>query len=93
MAPYYRIVTSIGALPLDQALLDSMEKANKEELEKLDARLAEAETTEGESDIADALRARANFLTRTGEKVCHCFSFCCAFHGCSSISSMYRTRR
>lgn len=69
MAPYYRIVTATNALPLEQSLLDSMEKANKEELEKLDARLAEAKTTEGESDIADALQARANFLTRVGEKV------------------------
>ncbi|GBE81660.1 PCI-domain-containing protein [Sparassis latifolia] len=68
MAPYYRLVTAASILPLDQALLESMEKANKEELEKLDLRLSEAEKTEGESDIADALHARANHLTRIGEK-------------------------
>jgi len=70
MTPYYRIVTATGALTPDPALLETMEKANKEELEKLDERLAEAEKTEGESEISDALKARANYLTRIGDKVC-----------------------
>lgn len=70
MAPYYRIVTSTNVLPLDNALLETMEKQNQEELEKLDQRLKEAEETEGETDIADALRSKANYLTRIGEKVC-----------------------
>jgi 26S proteasome regulatory subunit N7 len=69
MAPYYRIVTSAGALSPDPVLLETMEKSNKEALEKLDERLAEAEKTEGESEISDALRARANYLTRIGDKV------------------------
>ena len=46
-----------------------MEKTNKEELEKLDERLKEAEKTEGESEISDALKAKANYLTRVGDKV------------------------
>lgn len=71
MAPYYKTVTSASSiLPLDNTLLESMEKANAEELQKLDERLAEAEKTEGESEISDALKARANYLTRIGEKVC-----------------------
>jgi 26S proteasome regulatory subunit N7 len=68
MAPYYKIVTSSSALKLDPALLEQMEKSNTEELEKLDQRLAEAEKTEGESEISDALKARANYLTRIGDK-------------------------
>ena len=68
MTAYYRIVTSTGALTTDQPLLEEMEKANKEELEKLDQRLAEAEKTEGESEISDALRAKANYFTRIGDK-------------------------
>ena len=71
MAPYYRNVTAASSFfPLDQALLDNMEKANKEELKRLDERLADAEKTEGESEISDALKARANYLTRIGDKVC-----------------------
>ncbi|KAI0076430.1 PCI-domain-containing protein [Panus rudis PR-1116 ss-1] len=68
MAPYYRIVTSAGILPLDTALVERMEKENKEELEKLEERREEAEKMDGESDIADALRAKANYLTRIGDK-------------------------
>jgi 26S proteasome regulatory subunit N7 len=70
MGPYYRVITSTSSLlPLDQSLLDSMEKDNAEELKKLDDRLAEAEKIEGESEISDALKARANYLTRIGDKV------------------------
>ena len=46
-----------------------MEKENEEELKKLDERLEEAEKTEGETEIADALKARATYLTRIGDKV------------------------
>ncbi|KAH8116757.1 proteasome 26S subunit [Phellopilus nigrolimitatus] len=52
----------------DKALLEKMEAANAEELKKLDERLQEAEKTEGETEIADALRARATYLTRIGDK-------------------------
>ena len=69
MAPYYRLVVAANVLPLDQALLDRLEKENSAELERLDKVLKEAEETEGESDIADALRAKASYLTRIGEKV------------------------
>jgi 26S proteasome regulatory subunit N7 len=69
MAPYYRLVVAANVLPLDQALLDKLEKENAAELERLDQVLKEAEETEGESDIADALRAKASYLTRIGEKV------------------------
>jgi len=73
MAPYYKIVTSHSALPLDQTLLDTMEQQNKDELQKIEDRLAEAEKQEGETEISDALRAKATYLTRIGDKVCPCF--------------------
>jgi len=37
-------------------------------LAELDERLQEAEKTEGESEISEALRAKANYLTRIGHK-------------------------
>ncbi|KAF9459083.1 26S proteasome subunit RPN7-domain-containing protein [Collybia nuda] len=55
-------------IPLDSALLAEMEAANEAELKKLDDRLAEAHKTEGEMEISDALKARANYLTRIGSK-------------------------
>jgi hypothetical protein len=69
MAPYYKIVTSHSALPLDQALLDTMEQQNKDELQKIEDRLAESEKREGETEISDGLRAKATYLTRIGDKV------------------------
>lgn len=68
MAPYYRLVTAAGALKMDEELLKQMEKENEEELEKLDKRLKDAEETEGESEIGDALKAKAIYLTKIGER-------------------------
>lgn len=71
MAPYYRALTAAAAaapLALDPALLEKLEKANEEELRRLDERLVDAEKTEGETEIADALKARATYLTRIGDK-------------------------
>jgi 26S proteasome regulatory subunit N7 len=72
MSPYYKKLTSTpscSVLQIDQETLDSMEKTNADELQRLDERLAEAQKTEGESEISDALKARANYFTRIGEKV------------------------
>ncbi|KAF6744456.1 proteasome 26S subunit [Ephemerocybe angulata] len=79
MGPYYRSVTSALApsasgssgtatLELDQSLLESLEKANQEELKRLDERLEAAEKTEGETEISDTLKQKANYLTKIGDK-------------------------
>ncbi|KXN93204.1 26S proteasome non-ATPase regulatory subunit 6, partial [Leucoagaricus sp. SymC.cos] len=69
MAPYHKSKTStFSVLSLDKALLELLKKANEDELEILDEQLAEAERQEGESEISDALKARANYLTRIGDK-------------------------
>ncbi|KAF5392143.1 hypothetical protein D9757_001408 [Collybiopsis confluens] len=70
MAPYYQIITSSSKplLTLDSDLLDSMQETNTVTLKSLDEALESAQATEGESEISDALKARANFLTRIGEK-------------------------
>jgi len=80
MAPYYRLVVAANVLPLDQSLLDKLENDNATELESLDKVLKEAEETEGESDIADALRAKASYLTRIGEKVGTNFLYSQKYH-------------
>ncbi|KAJ2936264.1 hypothetical protein H1R20_g832, partial [Candolleomyces eurysporus] len=61
------ISTSLS-LPLDSKLLAELESANEQELKRLDERLADAEKTEGETEISDALKAKANYLTRIGDK-------------------------
>ncbi|KAG6837135.1 hypothetical protein H0H93_014040 [Arthromyces matolae] len=68
MGPYYSRISPIPLSPLDNALLDSLQSTNAQELSKLDARLQEATQTEGESEISDALKAKADYLTRIGDK-------------------------
>lgn len=91
MAPYYRLVVAANVLPLDQSLLDKLENDNATELERLDKVLKEAEETEGESDIADALRAKASYLSRIGEKVGA--NFCISKSASSLKYIMYRKKR
>ncbi|KAF9034622.1 26S proteasome subunit RPN7-domain-containing protein [Panaeolus papilionaceus] len=70
MTPYYKSITAASPklFPPDASLLQAMESKNAEELKKLDERLEEAQKIEGESEISDALKARANYLTRIGDK-------------------------
>ncbi|KAF7974274.1 hypothetical protein HWV62_13070 [Athelia sp. TMB] len=58
----------VGVLPANPTLLAKMEEANVKKLAELDLRLQEAEKTEGESEISEALRAKADYLTRIGDK-------------------------
>ena len=48
--------------------LSQLQAVNATTLESLDTALASANETEGESEISDALRARANYLTKIGDK-------------------------
>ncbi|KAI6038752.1 26S proteasome subunit RPN7-domain-containing protein [Pisolithus marmoratus] len=68
MALYYQVLTSLSGIDVNPELLKSMEKENEEQLKKLDICLAEAEKTEGESEILDALKERANHLIQIGDK-------------------------
>ncbi|KAG7446757.1 proteasome 26S subunit [Guyanagaster necrorhizus] len=67
MAPYYASI-SPSLLPQDVSVLEKMQAENTKILTELDERLESAKKMEGESEISDALRARANFLTKTGER-------------------------
>lgn len=50
-------------------LLNKMKKANEEELKRLDEELEDAEKNLGESEIRDAMMAKAEYLCRIGDKV------------------------
>lgn len=67
MAPFYKSTCEKLGWALDQAFLSNMEVANAEELAKLTAMLEEAETNQGETEVREALLARANFHARIGE--------------------------
>lgn len=76
MTPYLKLLLSQSQSVIPQtlisdanALVKRLEDKNKAELEALDQKLKAAEETEGETEISEALRAKASYLTKIGEKV------------------------
>lgn len=69
MAPYYEGLCKELKWQLDSDLLSKMKKANEEELKRLDDVLEDAEKNLGESEIRDAMMAKAEYLIRIGDKV------------------------
>lgn len=69
MAPYYEALCKDLKWQLDSELLNKMKKANEEELKRLDDVLEDAEKNLGESEIRDAMMAKAEYLIRIGDKV------------------------
>merc|ERR1719357_1672057 len=68
MAPYYEGLCKDLKWQLDGDLLNKMKKANEEELKRLDDVLEDAEKSLGESEIRDAMMAKAEYLIRIGDK-------------------------
>lgn len=68
MAPYYESLCKELQWTLDSDLLSKMKKSNEEELKRLDDVLEDAEKNLGESEIRDAMMARAEYLIRIGDK-------------------------
>lgn len=88
MAPYYETLCKELKWQLDSDLLSKMKKANEEELKRLDDVLEDAEKNLGESEIRDAMMAKAEYLIRIGDKVSNsfyifCIYFMCMFATCS----------
>ena len=69
MAPYYEALCKSLDWQMDTDLLSKMKKANEEELKRLDEELEDAEKNLGESEIRDAMMAKAEYLCRIGDKV------------------------
>jgi 26S proteasome regulatory subunit N7 len=69
MAPHYRLLTSTPALSCDKKAIRRNGIHQRSRTHKLDERLAEEEKTGGESEISDAIKAKANYLIRIGDKV------------------------
>ncbi|KAI9019065.1 26S proteasome subunit RPN7-domain-containing protein [Hyaloraphidium curvatum] len=70
MGPYYRKLTAeYPALVLaDAALQADLDRKNEEELKKLEDRIEDATQNLGETDISDALTAKALYLSQIGDK-------------------------
>lgn len=74
MGPYLSILLADSSLsPKFKALVPSdlvstLQSTNTSTLESLDAKLKDAEENLGETEVSDALRARALYLARIGEQ-------------------------
>ncbi|ELR58417.1 26S proteasome non-ATPase regulatory subunit 6 [Bos mutus] len=68
MAPYYEALCKSLEWQMDVDLLNKMKKANEDELKRLDEELEDAEKNLGESEIRDAMMAKAEYLCRIGDK-------------------------
>ncbi|KAJ1569102.1 26S proteasome non-ATPase regulatory subunit 6, partial [Cladochytrium tenue] len=70
MAPFYRALCTDTAtgLALDDALLKDLSAANAARVAELDAKIGDATENLGETEISDALIAKADYLARIGEK-------------------------
>ena len=79
MAPFYQLVADELKISIDKSLLTKFQEANKEEIQKLDERLQDAEQNLGETEISDALLAKANYFAKIGDKVFFFFYFCSTF--------------
>ncbi|KAM2075875.1 hypothetical protein ACFX1T_038692 [Malus domestica] len=68
MAPLYETLVAESVLELDQGVMDSMRAKNREELKKIDEKIADAEENLGESEVREAHLAKSLFFIRIGDK-------------------------
>jgi 26S proteasome regulatory subunit N7 len=67
MVPYYESLIATLNFPKDAALLDTFKTANDAELKRIDAILVDAQENLGETEVTDALLAKANHFARIGD--------------------------
>jgi len=68
MYPYYKHLCSTFNWSVDEALAESMQKSNVEELAKIEEKIADAKKNHGDTEIRNALQAKVDFHTRIGHK-------------------------
>eukprot|EP00093_Oithona_nana_P004688 04688.XXX_258370_259664_1 [CDS] Oithona nana genome sequencing. len=68
MAPYYRSVCKELKWKEDSKLWSEMSSENEKELKAFDVKITDAETNLGESEHREALLAKAEYLTKIGDK-------------------------
>jgi 26S proteasome regulatory subunit N7 len=68
MLPFYLSLVEQFKWDQDQGLVDKLKAANEETIKTLDEKVKDATENLGESEIREALLARAEFFSRTGDK-------------------------
>jgi 26S proteasome regulatory subunit N7 len=70
MVPFYQSLCEDLKWPQDQAFIEEMTMINEKKLKTLDESLKDALENLGESEVREAMLAKANFYTRIGDRVC-----------------------
>jgi 26S proteasome regulatory subunit N7 len=70
MLPYYKSVCSALKIAPTPALVAEMEAKNVAKLKELQDKIDDSVTNLGETEISDAMIAKASHLAEIGEKVC-----------------------
>ena len=68
LAPIYEHVCAQLGWPLDQTRLAGMKEKNQAKLKELDDKIKDAEENLGETEVRDALHAKADYLCQIGDK-------------------------
>ncbi|XP_075551450.1 26S proteasome non-ATPase regulatory subunit 6-like [Dermacentor variabilis] len=68
MAPFYEETCADLGWPVDQRLLNNMKTTNATEIEKLDSAIEDAEKNLSEMEVREAHLAKAEYLSRIGDK-------------------------
>lgn len=68
MTPFYKEVCAEFSWPLDNVLVDTMSKANKEKMEALDGKLEDAKKNLGETEVRDVWLEKGEYLCVIGDK-------------------------
>ncbi|XP_039262832.1 26S proteasome non-ATPase regulatory subunit 6-like [Styela clava] len=68
MAPYYEIVCKELGMKINNTLLKKLKDTNEKTLKKLEDKITETEEMEYESEVRDALLAKAEYLCKIGNK-------------------------
>lgn len=72
MAPYLSYLLESNKIPSTSEstqLLKNLEDKNQQYLKDLEAKLEDSKTNLGETEVSDALRDKASYLAKIGEKV------------------------
>jgi 26S proteasome regulatory subunit N7 len=69
MLPFYQSLAEQFKWDVDQDLVSKLKASNDETIKTLDDKVKDAQENLGETEIRDALLARAEFFARIGDKV------------------------
>lgn len=67
-APIYEYLCNELGWKVDESKLASMRESNQKQLEDLQAKIKDAEENLGETEVRDAMHAKAEFLGRIGDR-------------------------